>query len=64
MRRKTDEKPESRSRGERTSATEGAPHGPEPRWTLALLKVDPDKGVSEEEFRLFLRELGLPEAKD
>ena len=53
-------RPQGRVYRERSSPEKGARDKP----ILALLKVDPGKGVSEEEFRLFMRELGLPETKD
>ena len=51
---------EGRLYRKRSSPEKGAPDQP----ILALLKVDEDGTVSDEEISRFMRELGLPETKD
>jgi hypothetical protein len=59
-RKEQKERPDRKRSSPGESASEGSEAGP----ILALLEVDPDGNVSDEEIRHFMREPGLPENKD
>jgi hypothetical protein len=60
MTRKKRRKPQDRVYRERSSPEKGAGD----KLGFALLRADENGNVSEEEIDRFMRELGLPEAKD